>query len=376
MRNNTVKALIALAMAAAMVGSAIPVAAYADPNSIQLPDGTIIWVDDDGNVVAEGDARWLTLADGTEALVDTDGTVAWYRGGYLETLPDGTAAWVDEYEGRVVAHGAQRLELADGTVAWVDEGGAIVGSPSVADAVVTLGRESYAYDGSAKDPGVASVTFHGQELVEGVDYRVERPAGRTNAGTYTYVVRGVNNFVGTARASFTITPAQVKPRVKLSKKRFVWDGRTKVPGITVLANGKVLVEGTDYYTNIPGNKKSAGVYLYGVKLKGNYEGWEIMSYEIVPKATTAKKPTAGTRSLTARWRRQLRQVTGYEVQCGTRRSFRGAKTVRVKGAKRTSKRIGKLESGKRYYVRVRTYKVADGQTVRSAWSKPQSVRVL
>ncbi|MDO4405535.1 MAG: hypothetical protein Q4C09_10920, partial [Atopobiaceae bacterium] len=60
---------------------------------------------------------------------------------------------------------------------------------------------------------------HGLRLAEGADYRVERPAGRTNAGTYAYVVRGVNGFAGTSSASFRIERAANGMRVRKSTRK-------------------------------------------------------------------------------------------------------------------------------------------------------------
>ena len=41
----------------------------------------------------------------------------------------------------------------------------------------------------------------------------------------------------------------------------------------------------------------------------------------------------------------------------------------------TSATIKKLKSKKKYYVRMRTYKVVNGKKVYSAWSKAKSVKV-
>lgn len=56
------------------------------------------------------------------------------------------------------------------------------------------------------------------------------------------------------------------------------------------------------------------------------------------------------------------------------KKFSGYKTVKMTN-KTTSKTIKGLKSGKRYYVKVRTYKVSNGKTYYSSWSKVKSAVV-
>ena len=45
----------------------------------------------------------------------------------------------------------------------------------------------------------------------------------------------------------------------------------------------------------------------------------------------------------------------------------------VKGYSKTSKKITNLKGGKKYYVRVRTYKTVNGTKYYSPWSKTKTV---
>ena len=47
----------------------------------------------------------------------------------------------------------------------------------------------------------------------------------------------------------------------------------------------------------------------------------------------------------------------------------------MKGYKKTSRTIRKLKRGKKYYVRVRTYKKVNGKNYYSAWSKARYVEI-
>ena len=65
-------------------------------------------------------------------------------------------------------------------------------------------------------------------------------------------------------------------------------------------------------------------------------------------------------------------VTGYQIQYGTKKNFKGAKAVKTKA---TTKTLTKLTKNKKYYVRVRTYKVVSGKTYYSSWSGAKTVTI-
>ena len=50
------------------------------------------------------------------------------------------------------------------------------------------------------------------------------------------------------------------------------------------------------------------------------------------------------------------------------------KTVTVKGYSKTSKKVTKLKGGKKYYVKIRTYKTVGGKKFYSSWSKVKTVK--
>ena len=62
-------------------------------------------------------------------------------------------------------------------------------------------------------------------------------------------------------------------------------------------------------------------------------------------------------------------ATGYEVQYATSSKFKSVKKVKIKKAATTSTTVSKLTKGKKYYVRIRTYKTVSGKTYYSGWSK-------
>lgn len=65
-------------------------------------------------------------------------------------------------------------------------------------------------------------------------------------------------------------------------------------------------------------------------------------------------------------------ISGYQIQYGTKKNFKGAKAVKTKA---TTKTLTKLAKNKKYYVRVRTYKVVNGKTYYSSWSGSKTVTI-
>lgn len=88
------------------------------------------------------------------------------------------------------------------------------------------------------------------------------------------------------------------------------------------------------------------------------------------KATSIKKLSKGKKSFKAVWK-SIGGVNGYQLQYSTKKNMKGAKSVNVNGAKTT---IKKLKKNKKYYVRVRAYKVVNGKKYYSNWSKIKSVK--
>ena len=67
-------------------------------------------------------------------------------------------------------------------------------------------------------------------------------------------------------------------------------------------------------------------------------------------------------------------ASGYELQYATKKSFKGAKKIKINGYRNTSYTIKKLKKKKWYYVRVRAYVQSGGQKVYSSWSGKIKIR--
>lgn len=92
-----------------------------------------------------------------------------------------------------------------------------------------------------------------------------------------------------------------------------------------------------------------------------------------PKKARITRLIPAKKALTVKWKK-VSGVTGYQIQYGVKKSFEDAKKVTVSKAGATSKKIKKLKSGKKYYVRIRTYKKVNDERYYSAWSTKKSKR--
>ena len=170
------------------------------------------------------------------------------------------------------------------------------------------------------------------------------------------------------------TIARLKAAPTLSKKSFVYNGKNRKPSVNKIydAQGKVIPK--SFYTVSYSSKcKNIGTYKVTVTFKGDYSGTYKLSYKINPKAVTLKKVTKGKKSVKVTWKKAASQTTGYRIAYSTNKNFKNVKYVKVKGIKKTSKTINKLKAKKKYYVKVRAYKVVKGQTYYSPWSKVKYV---
>ena len=136
---------------------------------------------------------------------------------------------------------------------------------SLEKAVVTLGATSYTYDGNVKAPGVKSVKLNGTTLKENVDYKVTVPAGRQNAGTYTYVVTGIGSYTGTAKAGFVIGKAASS--ISLTAQTKYYTGSALAYSGTVTKYGSTGAVTYAYYSDTACTKAVAAA---NVKAAGTY----------------------------------------------------------------------------------------------------------
>ena len=96
-------------------------------------------------------------------------------------------------------------------------------------------------------------------------------------------------------------------------------------------------------------------------------------FRIIPKGTSIGKLKSKHKGFTAKWQKQTKCVTGYQVQYSTNKTFNRKTTKTVKKKSVTKLKVGNLTAKKKYYIRVRTYHTVMGEKYYSKWSKVKSV---
>lgn len=94
------------------------------------------------------------------------------------------------------------------------------------------------------------------------------------------------------------------------------------------------------------------------------------------KSATVKvnKALAKKKALVVYWNK-IANVSGYQIQVATDKKFKkNKKTVTVAKQNVSKKTVKKLKAKKKYFVRVRAYKIVDGKKVYGKWSKIKSVK--
>ena len=92
-------------------------------------------------------------------------------------------------------------------------------------------------------------------------------------------------------------------------------------------------------------------------------------------STTITSVKAQSKAFTVKWKKKS-SITGYQIQYSTNSKFKkNNKKIKIKNAKTISKKITKLKAAKKYYVRIRTYKIVNKKTYYSNWSKKKCVTI-
>lgn len=168
-------------------------------------------------------------------------------------------------------------------------------------------------------------------------------------------------------------PAGVKvnPKVTLSATKFGYNGKAKSPKVTVKVNGQKL--SPEYYTvSMSKGRKKVGKYTVKVTLKNGYSGTKKVTFSIVPKKITLSRVSGGTGCIKVKWKRISNDFGGYQIQYSKNKKFKNAKSVKITKKTATSRVIANLNSGSKYYVRIRAYKKVKGKTYYSVWSKAKN----
>ena len=114
----------------------------------------------------------------------------------------------------------------------------------------------------------------------------------------------------------------------------------------------------------------------GINTSSDKDGTKTVNDEaltIIKSKSSIKGVESRKKSLKIKWKK-VSGVTGYIIQYSLKKNFKKAKSLRIKKASKNSTTIKKLKRKKKYYIRIRTYKIVNGKTYKSSWSKTKSIK--
>ncbi len=241
----------------------------------------------------------------------------------------------------------------------------------ISNATITLDKTNYTYDGKAKTPSVI-VKLDGKTLVLNTDYTVSY-SNNINIGTAKVTIIGKGNYTGSKTTSFIITKAAVQePTISITCNKTVYKVVYGAKPFTINASSKSKMTFTSSKPKIVSVNKNTGKVtikdtgVAAITIKAGKISKKVM-VKVSPKKQSVKAVnTVKGKKLTLKWAKD-KMVSGYQVQICTNKKFK--KDVKSKTLSKNSYKFTKLKTGKKYYVRVRSYKKAGKETLYGTWSK-------
>lgn len=242
---------------------------------------------------------------------------------------------------------------------------------NISKAAVTLSQTNYIYDGNAKNP-LVTVILDGKTLVLDKDYTVSY-SDNIEAGTAKVTVTGKGNYTGNLTVSFIIAKAvDQNPTTSITCTKTVYEVAygTKPFKINASSNSKMtFTSSVPKIVSVDGNTgevtiKNTGIATITIQA-GNAS--KKVTIKVSPKKQSVKSAkTAKGRKLTVKWAKD-KMASGYQVQISTDKKFK--KNLKKKNVSKTSYTFTKLKPGKKYYVRICSYKKSGKDVLYGEWSK-------
>jgi hypothetical protein len=237
------------------------------------------------------------------------------------------------------------------------------------------------YNGKAQTQAV--VVMDGDTtLVNGTDYTLSYK-NNTNAGTASVTITGIGGYTGSVTKEFTIK----KIANTITAKSFTRTYSTKAQSFDL---GVKIKSGTPTYKSSSSSVtvSKAGKVTVKAKFMGkvtititapantNYTATtKKITITVNPTKTalvSVTSPSAG--KMAVKWKKNA-VGTGYQIQYSTSSKFTSPKSVTITKNSTLTRTIGSLAKGKKYYVRIRTYKTVGSTKFYSGWSAAKAVTV-
>ena len=269
------------------------------------------------------------------------------------------------------------------------------GQTTAASAFTSWREDDYKYAGQGHRRNMLESNFAavgiGHVTFNGIHYWVQN-FGSSNSGTAaTNPVNGART-VSVAIDDATISQKALKPSatslavtagksVALPSASLSLTVRDRWPSspLTLAASNPVWTSSNSSVAAISGNTvvgKKAGTATLTVKANGLQAKVKVTVKAVKPPKTKLSSVKGAKKSLKIKWKKQTKNVTGYEIWCSTSKKFTKKTTVKkaIAKAKTTSLTVKKLKAKKTYYVKIRTYYKTGGKKYYSDWSSVKKVK--
>ena len=168
------------------------------------------------------------------------------------------------------------------------------------------------------------------------------------------------------------TKAVAMSAVKVTLKDMTYTGKAVKPVVASISHGGKTIKAKGNFSVAYKNNVNVGTATATITAaKGSklLSGKKTVKFKINPKGTSVTKVTAGKQQVSVEWKKLGAQVDGYELTYADNAKFAKAKTLVVKKGTTAKATISKLAAGKKYSVKVRTFKTSGKTKYYSAWSK-------
>ncbi len=267
--------------------------------------------------------------------------------------------------------------------------------PTLEKCTVTLSQQEYTYDGTEKTPEVT--VKNGEETVSPENYTVEY-SDNTKAGTAKVTVTGKNGYRGSQTVEFTIKKAEEKQPedgkqgtdtsklLTVVKKSFVKTEGDKAFSLGIKKNKSASVSYQTSDKNVAVVNKSGKVTVKGpgravITVTAKAAGRKTETYKITvtvkPSSKLKTKAVARKgRKIQVNWKRN-KKVSGYQIMVSSDKKFKKdvrKVTIRKNAVIKTQIRVKK--AGRKYYVKVRSFKKYSKKTIFGNWVSAKAVKAV
>lgn len=230
-------------------------------------------------------------------------------------------------------------------------------------------KKKYAYEGKAIK-GNETVKDGKEVLDSGKDYKASYQNNK-NLGKATITIKGIGNYKGTKKVSYTIVKRSVRSATCHYKKTRSYTGRWVKPNVT-LKVGKVKLKKNRDYTLVYRNNLQIGKDSVVIRGMGNFTGKKTITFKIVPQTPKIQKLKKNKKSFVITYS-SGKMVHGYRMEVSTASSFAAKKTQKYILNGNRFEAFG-LKKGT-YYIRVKAYYSKKGKRYESGYTSKRKIKI-